>query len=89
MLIINPFFPVLFIYLLALQILLPSQSTLRLFHIPYLLHIPSFLNRDILTECEVPDGGVGAGTEEAEAVCNPMGRATVSTGQNGTGPPNK
>ena len=33
------------------------------------------------TECRVPDGGVGEGTEEAEGVCSLMEGATVSTGQ--------
>lgn len=37
------------------------------------------------TECVVPDGGVGEGTEGAEGVCSPMEGATVSTGQ--TPPP--
>ena len=44
------------------------------------------------TECRVPDGGVGKGTEGAEGVCSPVEGATVSTGQTptpdlpGTGP---
>jgi hypothetical protein len=33
------------------------------------------------SECRVPDGGVGEGTEGAEGFCSPMEGATVSTGQ--------
>jgi hypothetical protein len=33
------------------------------------------------TELEVPDGGVGEGTEGAEGFCSPVEGAIVSTGQ--------
>ena len=34
------------------------------------------------TKHGIPNAGVGEGAEGAEGFCSPMGRATVSTGQN-------